>query len=112
MRSMAGKPFQSKLSPFFEEIKKRRRAAHTWAQIAEYITAQGTATTASSVYEFFVRRRKRPYPVGMEPEEKIQAVLKPDEQLSAPSKAKNNSHNAPEIELEIPTKKKDPLDNW
>jgi hypothetical protein len=62
-----GKPYQSKLEPFFELVETERRKRKTWPQIAEMITAQGVSCTPQGVYSFLKSRKKRRYPFGMEP---------------------------------------------
>jgi hypothetical protein len=62
-----GKPYQSKLEPFFELVETERRKRKTWPQIAAMITAQGVSCTPQGVYSFLKSRKKRRYPFGMEP---------------------------------------------
>ena len=64
---MPGKPFQSKLNPYLDEIRTLRRARKTWQEIADAITERhGIKTNASSVYEFARRRANRPAPFGFD----------------------------------------------
>ena len=63
-----GKPFQSKLEPYFDLIRSARLARKTWAEIAEDIKRQGTDCTPQGVYSFFKAKRKRRYALGMEPD--------------------------------------------
>jgi hypothetical protein len=94
---MPGKPFQSKLEPFYEFIAKGRRKRITWAQIAELITTKGTPCTRQGVQDFFKRKRKRRYAMGMEPEDgPIKAIKEsaPIEALRARSKANQSSQSS------------------
>lgn len=59
------KPFQSKLTPHFEEIKQLRIQRKTWKEIAVHLQqTYRIHTAASSCLEFFKRHRKRPAPLG------------------------------------------------
>jgi hypothetical protein len=67
-----GRPFQSKLEPFFDEIWSLRKKRQTWDAIAKHITAtNGVSCTAPGVYSFWKSRRKRRYPAGMDPNETL-----------------------------------------
>src|SRR5207253_8653452 len=62
------RPFRSILRPYLDEIRRMRRARHTWREIAEHLTATyGIRIAPPSVYLFFKRavRRKTP-PLGFE----------------------------------------------
>lgn len=63
-----GIPFQSKLRPYVDQIRKWRRAGFTWAAIAEKLGEQGCATCATNLYQFMRRYRRRPHPSGAEPD--------------------------------------------
>ena len=78
---MPGIPFQSKLEPYFDLIVSHRRARRTWQQIAELITEKGTPCTRQAVQEFYKRKRRRPYAMGMEPDAPPPSVppAQPDE---------------------------------
>jgi hypothetical protein len=66
---MPGKPFTSKLEPFYDLIVQKRRARETWKDIAQFLNNEKKIkTTRQNVYDFFKRRRKRRYAAGMEPE--------------------------------------------
>lgn len=73
---MPGKPFRSKLTPFYDLIKKMRFEYATWQQIADEITRQGVKTHGHAVCEFFKRHSTRPAPLGF-----------PDRQPEQPSSA-------------------------
>ena len=63
-----GVPYQSKLRPHVDQIRKWRRAGYTWATIAEKLDALGCNTHATNLCQFMRRYRKRPFPSGAEPE--------------------------------------------
>ena len=71
---IGGRPFQSKLDPYFDLIANSRRQKKTWAEIAWEISTRGTECTPQAVFIFFKRCRTRArergsrYPLGMEPE--------------------------------------------
>ena len=63
-----GTPYQSKLRPYVDQIRKWRRAGFTWAQVAEKLGEQGCETRATNLCQFMRRYRKRPFASGAEPE--------------------------------------------
>ena len=63
-----GTPYQSKLRPYVDQIRKWRRAGFTWAEIAEKLGKQGCDTRATNLCQFMRRYRKKPFPSGAEPE--------------------------------------------
>jgi hypothetical protein len=63
-----GAPYQSKLRPYVDQIRKWRRSGYTWAEIAEKLDAQGCNTRATNLCQFMRRYRRRPFPSGAEPE--------------------------------------------
>lgn len=65
---MPGKPYQSKLEPYYELIRSMRLARKTWLEIAEEITRQGCKTAPDGVHHYFKRRIVRKNPLGF-PEE-------------------------------------------
>jgi hypothetical protein len=71
---VGSRPFQSKLSPYFDLIANSRRRKKTWAEIAWEISTRGTKCTPQAVFIFFKRCKTREqergsrYPLGMEPE--------------------------------------------
>jgi hypothetical protein len=65
---MAGKPFQSKLTPHFALITEMRRKRQSWQEIVVHLGTLGIATDKGSVCAFFKRHRRRPAPMGMDPE--------------------------------------------
>src|SRR5580704_13451593 len=64
-----GIPYQSKLRPYVDQIRKWRRAGFTWTQVAEKLGEQGCQTRATNLCQFMRRYRKRPFPTGAEPED-------------------------------------------
>jgi hypothetical protein len=66
--SLRPRPFRSVLQPYFDEIRRMRRARHTWREIAEYLTATyGIRIAVPSVYLFFKRAtRRKTLPLGFE----------------------------------------------
>ena len=64
---MPGKPFQSKLEPYFDLIREERLKRQTWEAIVQLLAAKGITTTGPAVYKFLKRRLKRRYPFGMAP---------------------------------------------
>ena len=72
---MGGKPFQSKLEPHYELIREARRNRQTWQAIVELLAANGVTTSRPAVYSFMMRRRKRRYAFGMEPDEPVLPIV-------------------------------------
>ena len=67
---MPGKPFQSKLIPFTEQIKSWRRAGKTWQEVADNLADKkylGYQMAPGSICRFIARIKRRPYPIGAEP---------------------------------------------
>jgi len=65
---MAGKPFQSKLTPHFALISEMRQKRQSWQEIVNHLGTLGITTDKGSVCAFFKRHRRRPAPMGMEME--------------------------------------------
>ena len=65
---MTGKPFQSKLTPHFALITEMRRKRQSWQEIVNCLKTLGITSDKGSVCAFFKRHRRRPAPMGMEPE--------------------------------------------
>ena len=65
---MTGKPFQSKLTPHFALITEMRRKRQSWQEIVNHLKTLGITSDKGSVCAFFKRHRRRPAPMGMEPE--------------------------------------------
>jgi len=66
-----GKPFQSKLTPFYDAIRAMRRQRKTWREVAEAISGLGTPTEASAVYKFAKRHSKRKAGWGVEDDKPV-----------------------------------------
>ena len=67
---MPGKPFQSKLIPFTEQIKSWRRAGKTWQEVADNLADKkylGYQMAPGPICRFMGRIKRRPYPIGAEP---------------------------------------------
>jgi len=71
---MPGKPYQSKLEPFYELIRSMRLARKTWLEIAEEITRQGCKTAPDGVHHYFKRRIVRKNPLGFPDETPLPVV--------------------------------------
>jgi len=57
---MPGKPYQSKLIPYSNEIKRMREEDHTYREIAEYLDlTYGMKVNPSTIFDF-VKVRSRP----------------------------------------------------
>jgi hypothetical protein len=69
---MAGKPFQSKLTPHFVLITEMRRKRQSWQEIVNHLKTLDITSDKGSVCAFFKRHRRRPAPMGMEPEMETQ----------------------------------------
>jgi hypothetical protein len=69
---MTGKPFQSKLTPHFALITEMRRKRQSWQEIVNHLRTLGITSDKGSVCAFFKRHRRRPAPMGMEPEMETQ----------------------------------------
>jgi hypothetical protein len=67
-RRGGGKPFRSKLEPYFEEIRAARKAKKTWVEIADQLKGR-VETTPQGVFYFFKSKRRKKYALGMEPDE-------------------------------------------
>jgi hypothetical protein len=63
------KPFKSKFLPYVDQIKAWRRAGRTWQEVAEQLTSMGIKADAGNVCRVMGRIKRRPYPIGAEPEE-------------------------------------------
>jgi hypothetical protein len=67
---MPGKPFQSKLIPFTDQIKSWRRAGKTWQEVADNLADTkylGYQMAPGPICRFMGRIKRRPYPIGAEP---------------------------------------------
>jgi hypothetical protein len=67
---MPGKPFQSKLIPFTDQIKSWRRAGKTWQEVADNLADTkylGYQMAPGPICRFMGRIKRRPYPLGAEP---------------------------------------------
>jgi hypothetical protein len=67
---MPGKPFQSKLIPFTDQIKSWRRAGKTWQEVADNLADKkylGYQMAPGPICRFMGRIKRRPYPLGAEP---------------------------------------------
>jgi len=67
---MQGKPFQSKLIPFTDQIKSWRRAGKTWQEVADNLADKkylGYQMAPGPICRFMGRIKRRPYPLGAEP---------------------------------------------
>lgn len=62
-------PFASKLTEHYELIRGLRLKRRTWQQVADELENLGCITSASNVLRFYKRHRKRPFPIGCEPEQ-------------------------------------------
>jgi hypothetical protein len=69
---MTGKPFQSKLTPHFALITEMRRKRQSWQEIVNHLKTLGITSDKGGVCAFFKRHRRRPAPMGMEPEMETQ----------------------------------------
>src|SRR5258707_1795089 len=67
---MPGKPFQSKLIPFTDQIKSWRRAGKTWQEVAANLADKkylGYQMAPGPICRFMGRIKRRPYPLGADP---------------------------------------------
>jgi hypothetical protein len=102
-----GRPFQSKLEPFFDEIWSLRKKRQTWDAIAKHITAaHAVSCTAPGVYSFWRNRKKRRYAAGMDPNETLEST--PKEQ------AKDQPRPQPETDFpeQNLAERKKPINPW
>lgn len=106
---MPGKPFQSKLQPFWETIKALRRSRKTWSEIAETLTGQGCATSKQDVHAFYKRKAKGRVPLGFE--EPPPAPIVATKEIPGPSKSKESAGGFFETSSEAATPKKKPRYN-
>ena len=71
-----GKPFRSKLEPYFEVISSARRQRQTWVEISRELKNEyGVDCTSQGVHSFFKTRVKGRLPLGFEPTPKTPAAL-------------------------------------
>ena len=103
---MPGKPFQSKLHPFWDTIRTLRRSRKTWSEIAEVLTGQGCATSKQDVHAFYKRKVKGRVPLGFEepPAAPSAAVAKPPKP-AVPKANAGEFFEAPSSEAPAPKKK-------
>jgi hypothetical protein len=81
------RPFRSILLPYAQDILAWRRAGMTWQEVVNELGKKGIQTDTSAACRFIKRYRRKPYPIGAEPEESPAPV--PDQPAkSTPSKAK------------------------
>ena len=78
---MGGRPFRSKLQPFYNMIVSLRTAGKTWEEIAQAIRDKGVPCTRQAVQDYFKRRRRKlRIPMGMEPAtEEVYSSVDPTE---------------------------------
>jgi hypothetical protein len=97
-------PFKSKFIPYVEDIKKWRRAGNTWQEVAEKLMKEkGVKADAGNVCRVMARIKRRPYPLGAEPE--------PDQPKSLPSKSDAEIQNAKKEEEDAYEKRLEELKN-
>ena len=104
---MPGKPFQSKLHPFWETIKALRRSRKTWSEIAEVLTGQGCATSKQDVHAFYKRKVNGRVPLGFE-EPQPPAPTAAAEEVPSPSTPETGTSGlfeAPTPKVTAPKKK-------
>src|SRR3984893_12736568 len=92
---MPGKPFQSKLIPFTDQIKSWRRAGKTWQEVADNLADKkylGYQMAPGPICRFMGRIKCRPYPLGAEP------LTEPP--LPSPAKPRNIPQEEPSRILE------------
>ena len=65
MQPLRGKPFQSKLVPFTDQIRLWRRQGKPYAEISRLLAEQGTPASPSTVFSFVRVRSKRRQPITM-----------------------------------------------
>jgi hypothetical protein len=65
---MAGRPFQSRLTPHFELIAALRRQRKGWQEITDHLATLGVKTDKGNLCAFFKRHRVRPASLGTEAE--------------------------------------------
>ena len=93
---MPGKPFQSKLIPFTDQIKSWRRAGKTWQEVADNLADKkylGHQMAPGPICRFMGRIKRRPYPLGAEP-------LTPPPTPPSPAKPGNHPQETPSRILE------------
>ena len=93
---MPGKPFQSKLIPYTDQIKAWRRAGKTWQEIADNLADKnylGYQMAPGPICRFIGRIKRRPYPLGAEP-------LTPPPARPPSAKAGNDPQETPSRILE------------
>jgi hypothetical protein len=73
---MAGKPFQSKLTPHFALISEMRQKRQSWQDIVNHLGTLGITSDKGSVCAFFKRHRRRSAPMGMETEMEMPKALR------------------------------------
>lgn len=69
------KPFQSKFIPYVDQIKAWRRAGKTWQEVARQLTDMGIKADPGNVCRVMGRIKRRPYPLGAEPDAERKAPV-------------------------------------
>jgi hypothetical protein len=86
-QSMAG-PFKSKFIPYVDQIKAWRRAGKTWKEVTEELGKLGIKADPGNVCRVIGRIKRRPYPLGAEPEPEMPQAATPrpsDRIIKAPT---------------------------
>ena len=103
---MPGKPFQSKLHPFWDTIRALRRSRKTWSEIAEVLTGQGCATSKQDVHAFYKRKVNGRVPLGFEePPAASPATVTKTPKPAVPKANAGEFFEAPSPEATAPKKK-------
>lgn len=62
-------PFKSKLRDYASVIRAWRRAGYTWKEVSDNLSNKhGIKADPGNLCRFMKRLRKKPYPIGAEPE--------------------------------------------
>jgi hypothetical protein len=116
---MPGLPFQSKLEPHYDFIVASRKKRMTWQQIADAIRAKEGpefTCTRQAVQDFYKRKKRRPYAMGMEPDEPNQTAPSVAAGPAKPSRdeppAEPESTSRPPIGHHMTQPKNTPKKTW
>jgi hypothetical protein len=71
------RPFKSKFIPYADQIKAWRRAGKTWKEVTEELGKLGVKADPGNVCRVMGRIKRRPYPIGAEPEPKPEIPHQP-----------------------------------
>jgi hypothetical protein len=109
------RPFRSVLLPHLDEIRRMRRARHTWREIAEHLTeTHGIRIAPPSVYLFFKRAvRRKTLPLGFEDQPIArEGLAEPTEPARPPTEEESQKGNPQNTEVSLMPINQRKKGNW